>query len=299
MKTNTPIILLLLVLILVSCSSRNTDLIAKGAELTLVADNYKFTEGPAVDFDGNVFFTDQPNNRIIKWTASNNTVAIFMEPSGRANGLYFDNEGNLLACADDKFELWSIDIEKNISILVDNFEGKKLNGPNDLWLDDKGGFYITDPYYQRPYWKRTKKEIEKECVYYLSPDKNILKVVVDDFVKPNGIIGTPDGKLLYVSDRGAEKTYSYSINQDGSLSNKKLFIEEGSDGMTIDNKGNVYITNENGVTVFNKKGIQVLNIPVDKKWTANVTFGGPQRNILFITAMNSIYTLKMNVSGVR
>lgn len=224
MRIHKTLKLLFLVVILISCNNRNTNLIAKGSGLTLVADNYKFTEGTAVDSVGNVFFTDQPNSRILKWTASSNAVATYMESSGRANGLYFDNKGNLLACADEKFELWSIDAEKNITILIDNFEGKKLNGPNDFWWDNKGGFYITDPYYQRPYWKRTKKEIEKERAYYLSPDKSVLKVVGNDFVKPNGIIGTPDGKMLYISDRGADEKYSYSINEDASLSNKKLFI---------------------------------------------------------------------------
>jgi len=280
-----------------SCNAQENSIIAEGAQLTLVATGYEFTEGPAVDKDGNVFFTDQPNDRIIKWSAADDSVTTYMQPCGRANGLYFDHEGNLLACADENFQIWQIDSNKNVTILIDDFEGKKLNGPNDLWVDPKGGIYFTDPYYQRPYWERQKKEIEKEQVYYITPDMKEVRVVVDDFKKPNGIIGSADGKLLYIADIGDKKTYSYTINDDGSLKNKTLFTALGSDGMTLDNQGNVYLTGD-GVTVFNKNGVQILHIPIAEKWTANVTFGGQEQNILFITAMDAVYTLEMKVNGV-
>lgn len=289
---------ILILLLAIGCKAQKQELVADEANLTLVAAEYKFTEGPAVDKNGDIYFTDQPNNRIIKWTASDNSVSVYMEDAGRANGLYFDHDGSLLACADEKFELWRIDKAKKPTVLVDEFQGQKLNGPNDLWVDAKGGIYFTDPYYQRPYWERKEKEIEKECVYYLTPDMNELRIVADDLVQPNGIIGTPDGKMIYIADIGDKKTYSFTISENGDLSNKTLFTEMGSDGMTIDNQGNVYLTG-NGVTVFNKKGEEILQIPVPQKWTANVTFGGPSQNILFITAMNSVYTLEMNVNGVR
>jgi gluconolactonase len=289
---------ILILLLAIGCKAQKQELVADEANLTLVAAEYKFTEGPAVDKNGDIYFTDQPNNRIIKWTASDNSVSVYMEDAGRANGLYFDHDGSLLACADEKFELWRIDKAKKPTVLVDEFQGQKLNGPNDLWVDAKGGIYFTDPYYQRPYWERKEKEIEKERVYYLTPDMNELRIVADDMVQPNGIIGTPDGKMIYIADIGDKKTYSFTISENGDLSNKTLFTEMGSDGMTIDNQGNVYLTG-NGVTVFNKKGEEILQIPVPQKWTANVTFGGPSQNILFITAMNSVYTLEMNVNGVR
>ena len=289
---------ILILLISPGCKAQKQELVADLANLTLVAADYKFTEGPAVDKNGDVYFTDQPNNKILKWTASDNSVSVYMEEAGRANGLYFDHDGNLLACADEKFELWRIDKAKNPKALITEFQGKKLNGPNDLWVDAKGGIYFTDPYYQRPYWERKEKEIEKERVYYLTPDMNELRIVADDLVQPNGIIGTPDGKMIYIADIGDKKTYSFTISENGDLSNKTLFTELGSDGMTLDNHGNVYLTG-NGVTVFNKKGEEILQIPVPQKWTANVTFGGPDQKILFITAMNSVYTLEMNVNGVR
>ncbi len=289
---------ILILLISLGCKAQKQELVADQAKLNLVAADYKFTEGPAVDKNGDVYFTDQPNNRIIKWTALDNSVSVYMEDAGRANGLYFDHDGSLLACADEKFELWRIDKAKIPKVLIDEFQGKKLNGPNDLWVDAKGGIYFTDPYYQRPYWERKEKEIEKERVYYLTPDMNELRIVADDLVQPNGIVGTPDGKMIYIADIGDKKTYRFTILENGDLSNKTLFTEVGSDGMTIDNKGNVYLTG-NGVTVFNKKGEEILQIPVPQKWTANVTFGGPDQSILFITAMNSVYTLEMNVHGVR
>ena len=289
---------ILILLISLGCKAQKQELVADQAKLNLVAADYKFTEGPAVDKNGDVYFTDQPNNRIIKWTALDNSVSVYMEDAGRANGLYFDHDGSLLACADEKFELWRIDKAKIPKVLIDEFQGKKLNGPNDLWVDAKGGIYFTDPYYQRPYWERKEKEIEKERVYYLTPDMNELRIVADDLVQPNGIVGTPDGKMIYIADIGDKKTYRFTILENGDLSNKTLFTEVGSDGMTIDNKGNVYLTGK-GVTVFNKKGEEILQIPVPQKWTANVTFGGPDQSILFITAMNSVYTLEMNVHGVR
>ena len=273
-------------------------LLAPGAVPVLVASDYEFTEGPATDKEGNVYFTDQPNDRILKWSAAENVVSVYMHPSGRSNGLYIDNKGDLLACADEKNQLWRIDADKNATVLVTDYEGKKLNGPNDLWVDKKGGIYLTDPFYQRPWWDHQEPEQEAKRVYYLAPNQKELRVVADEFVQPNGIIGTPDGNTLYIADIGDKKTYSYTINKDGSLSNKTLFTTMGSDGMTLDTQGNVYLTGD-GVTVFNEQGKQILHIPIAQKWTANVTFGGKDHNKLFITAMNSAYTLDMNVSGVQ
>ncbi len=301
MKIITHLLLALLFLLLLtttSCNAQNSGIIKEGAQLILVADDYKFTEGPAVDSNGNVYFTDQPNDRILKWDAQTNSISTYMQPSGRANGLYFDHDGNLLACADEKNQLWLIDSDQNVDVLVSDFEGKLLNGPNDLWVDSEGGIYFTDPFYKRPYWDHEKPEIEAQRVYYVNPDLGAVNIVADGLVQPNGIIGTPDGKTLYIADIGDKKTYSYTINDDGSLSDRKLFCAMGSDGMTLDNQGNVYLTGD-GVTVFNKEGQQIEHIATGENWTANVTFGGIGQHTLFITAMDSAYTLEMNVNGVR
>ena len=283
---------------ILSCNTSYNSIIKENARPVLISDEFKFTEGPAADKEGNVFFTDQPNNRILKWSVETGRISVYMKNAGRANGLYFDNEGNLLAAADDKSELWQIDPDKNVNILLDNFENKRLNGPNDLWVDERGGIYFTDPYYQRDYWKRQKPDIDKQRVYYLSPDKKEVKIVADDLVQPNGIIGSPENDLLYIADIGAGKTYSYKISENGELIDKKLFTEMGSDGMTIDHNGNVYLTGD-GVTVFNNEGEKIAHIPVDRSWTANVTFGGKNHDKLFITASEAVYVLDMNVRGIR
>lgn len=281
-----------------SCLNITKPIINENAELIQVSEQFNFTEGPTSDYQGNVYFTDQPNNRIFKWSP-NGEISLFMENCGRSNGLYFDNNGKLLACADENNQIWSIDTKTaGVEILVENFNGLKLNGPNDLWVDSKGGIYFTDPYYQRDYWINPEIEIEQERVYYLLPDREMVIVVDDNILKPNGIVGAPDGKTLYVADIGDNKTYRYIINPDGTLSNRIVFCEMGSDGITIDNRGNVYLTG-NGVFIFNADGQQIEHIEIDQPWTSNVTFGGEKQNILFITAMNSVYTLEMNVKGVR
>jgi len=207
----------------------------------------------------------------------------------------------VIAAADLKNELIEFDMQSGKEkVLVTSFKGKKLNGPNDVWVRPSGGLYFTDPLYPRPYWEGIRgKEMEQDGqhVYFISEDRTELFRVTQDLTQPNGIIGTPDGKILYVADIGASKTWKYDIQDDGYLTNKTLFCEMGSDGMTIDDKGNVYLTGK-GVTIFNKFGEKIAHIPVPENWTANVTFGTLTRNVLFITAMGSVYTLKMKTRGV-
>lgn len=272
-------------------------ILAPGAKLEKLADGFKFTEGPASDAGGNIYFTDQPNDRIMLWSVDGK-LSTFMQPCGRSNGLCFDGTGHLIACADDHNQLWSIDVAtKQHEVLVKDYQGKLLNGPNDVWVRPDGGLYFSDPMYWREYWKRGPKELDIEGVYYLSPDRKTLTRVVADMTRPNGIIGTPDGKTLYVSDIDGKKTWAYAINADGSLADKKLFCEMGSDGMTIDDAGNVYLTGH-GVTAFDKSGKQVLHIDVPESWTGNICFGGKDRQLLFITASKGIYGIRTRTKGV-
>jgi len=277
-------------------SAADTNIIARDAKLQQLTNGFVFTEGPACDRDGNVFFTDQPNDRIMEWSADGK-LSTFLQPCGRANGLCFDAKGNLWACADETNAMWRISPDKKVSVVLGSgFKGKLFNGPNDVWIRPDGGVYFTDPYYKRPYWKRGPKE-QEEHVYFLSPDHKKLMRVADDLKQPNGIIGTPDGKILYVADIGAKRTFRYNINPDGSLKDKKLFCEMGSDGMTIDNEGNVYLTGD-GVSVFSSSGEKIAHIAVPESWTANICFGGKDRHTLFITASKSIFGLQMRVKGV-
>lgn len=285
-------------IIVLSCSqAQQTDIVQDGAVVEKLAGDFKFTEGPASDADGNVYFTDQPNDRIMKWSIDDK-LSTWMEPSGRSNGLCFDDKGNLWACADEQNELWIIGMDKEVKILLKSYEGGRLNGPNDVWLAPDGGAFFSDPFYKRPWWDHDSTQQDGQCVYFLSNDKQKLVRVIDDLQQPNGIIGSADGKLLYVTDIKGKKTYVYSIGQNGQLSEKKLFCEMGSDGMTLDNKGNLYLTNSEGVTVFNQNGQQIKNIKIDEPWTANVCFGGPDMKSLFVTAKTGLYRIRMNVKGV-
>ena len=271
-------------------------IIAPGAKVETLAEEFAFTEGPASDAEGNVLFTDQPNDRILQWS-TDGKLSTFMQPCGRSNGLSFDAEGNLWACADEKNELWCIDPKGEVTVVVKDYQGKLLNGPNDLWIRPDGGLYFTDPFYKRGYWNRGPQEQEGQCVYFLSPDRKRVLRVTDDLQTPNGVIGTPDGKTLYVADLRAKKTYAYDVQPDGTLRNKRLFCRMGSDGMTVDNEGNVYLTGK-GVTVFDPSGREIEQIPVDARWTANVCFGGRDGQTLFITASKGLYALRMRVKGV-
>ncbi|MGC9327413.1 MAG: SMP-30/gluconolactonase/LRE family protein, partial [Candidatus Hinthialibacter sp.] len=241
---------------------------------------------------------DQPNDRIMKWSLDGK-LTTFLQPCGRSNGLYFDKNGHLLACADEKNQLWSIDPDGRETILVKDYQGKLLNGPNDLWIHPNGGVYFTDPFYKRSYWDRSEEmQQDGQHVYYLSPGRKTLTRADENLVQPNGIIGAPDGKTLYVADIKDKKTYRYDIEPDGTLSNRTLFCEHGSDGMTIDNEGNIYLTGK-GVMVFDRTGKQIEQIDVPEGWTANVCFGGKDMHTLFITASKGLYSLQMRVHGVR
>ena len=272
------------------------DVVAPGETPQLVSRQFSFTEGPAPDRKGNIYFTDQPNNQIWKY-GTDGQLSLFLEPSGRSNGLYVDKRGNIIACADENNELWRITPDKKITVLLKDFEGKKMNGPNDLWIDPKGGIYFTDPYYQRKYWTRQKGELDSQKVYYLPPGKKAAIPVAGNIVKPNGIVGTPDGRHLLVVDIGDGKIYRYEIGKNGRLHNRTLFVNKGGDGITLDNKGNLYICG-NGVTVINPEGEQIGHIPIPEKWTANACFGGKNRDLLFVTASTAVYVVKMAVRGV-
>lgn len=269
--------------------------VSPGAKPIKLSGGFKFTEGPTVDADGNVYFTDQPNDRIHIWSIEGK-LSTFLEPAGRSNGLCFDAEGNLWACADGKNELWKIDVKtKKVTVVLDKHDGKLFNGPNDLWVRPDGGVYFTDPFYKRDYWKRGPEAQDKRAVYFL-PKKGELTRVDGDFAQPNGLVGTPDGKTLYVADIGKSKTYRYDIQDDGMLKNRKLFCEAGSDGMTLDDAGNVYLTGK-GVLIFDKDGKKIDTIAIDEPWTANVCFGGKAMKTLFVTAGKSLYSVEMSTKG--
>lgn len=286
----------MLLTLTMGADAQASGVLAPGAKLEQLAGGFAFTEGPACDAQGNVFFTDQPNDRILEWSVDGK-LSTFLQPCGRSNGLCFDAAGDLWACADEHNQLWRISPTGKADVVIKDDGGKLLNGPNDVWIRPGGGIYLSDPFYKRDYWKRGPMEQAGQCVYYLAPDHKTLRRVVTDMNQPNGLIGTPDGKTLYVADIGAGKTFRYRIEKDGSLSDKTLFCSMGSDGMTIDSEGNVYLTGH-GVTIFDKSGRQIEQIPVAEAWTGNICFGGKDRHTLFITASKGLYAIRTRTHGV-
>jgi gluconolactonase len=275
---------------------QSTTLFDPQSKPKLVSKQFAFTEGPAVDKKGNIYFTDQPNNKIWKYD-TDGKLSVFMDSAGRANGMYFDKKGNLIACADEHDQMWQIKPNKEVKVLIKDFGGHLLNGPNDLWVHPNGNIYFTDPYYQRSWWTRTKPDLDHQKVFYL-PKRKTQPIALDDSLKkPNGIVGTPDGKTLYVTDIGDNKIYKYTINADGTLGNKSIHIKQGADGITLDALGNLYMAG-NGITIYNPQGEKIAHIDIPEPWSANVCFGGKNRDVLFITASTAIYTMKMNVKGV-
>ena len=197
-------------------------LVARGpqGQLVSLASGFSFTEGPAADKHGNVYFTDQPNDKIYRWDAGSGKVTLWLEGTGRANGMIFDLDGNLIAAADMYGELWKIRPDGSHKVLVDNYQGKLLNGPNDVWINpNNGGIYLTDPIFPRGYWEAgdprqqpwepTRSEQSPQGkgghVYYLPAGGRKLVRVTSDALGwesdawPNGVVGTPDGKKLYVN----------------------------------------------------------------------------------------------------
>jgi gluconolactonase len=317
-----------------------THLIAPSArgKFDTLGTGFSFTEGPATDKHGNVFFTDQPNDKIYKWDAATKKISLFLHGTGRSNGMYFDKNGYLITCADSMAQIWSIAQDGSHTVLLDKYyNGKLLNGPNDIWINPaNGGMYFTDPLFGRDWWPANdpRKQVNYwpgtsmqainplpqtndfwarvvgsdlgGYVYYLSPDRSTVTRVAtqelgwtpNDF--PNGIIGSPDGKKLYVNkwsfNTDTSKTWSFDINADGTLSNMQLFNVMGGDGMTMDELGNVYIANKHGVVAFNPQGQEILRIPVSSG-SNNVTFGGQNNKTLFFTGGTRVFGLNMNVKG--
>jgi gluconolactonase len=263
--------------------------VAPGAKLTKIDGTFEFTEGPAADAQGNVFFSDVRASRTYKWW-NDGKVTLWREDTGNANGQAFDKAGNLLACEGGRGRVVALDPQRQLTVVADQYQGKRFNQPNDLWIDPQGGAYFTDPIYGRG-----EKTQGGEHVYYVSPDRKRVVRVIDDMVRPNGLIGTPDGKTLYVSDHGAKRIYLYDVNTDGTLSHKRFFAPVGADGMKLDNEGNVYMA-ENGILVYDAAGKHRETIAIPEEPT-NLCFAGADGHILFITARPALYTLRMRVTA--
>jgi gluconolactonase len=274
------------------CGEKTPGLTTPGAVIKKVQSGFTFTEGPASDADGNIYFVDIPAEKIYKWTWKDEKINLYRDKSAKANGMMFDAKGRLVICEMGNSRVVRDDLKGNITVLADSWNGKKLHMPNDLWIDSKGGIYFSD-FIGGPGGEQTTEGLQ---VYYISPDGKTVTQATKDLVAPNGLIGTPDGKILYITDPGAKKTYSYKINPDGTLADKKLFCDQFTDGFKLDEKGNLYFSSDNGVTIYSPSGQKIDEIKLPAR-CANLTFGGKDRKTLFMTDGDTVYTIEMAVRG--
>ncbi len=264
-------------------------------EVKAVASGFRFTEGPAVDAKGQIFFTDIPNNRIHA-ISLDGKCSVFMEDTNGCNGLMFNPQGQLIACQGGASKLIAIDpITKKVTMLADQFESKPFNSPNDLVIDQQGGIYFTDPSFRGP------GKQPKEGVYYVRPDGQVT-LVTNEHAKPNGVLLSMDEKTLYVLYSGKPAFVSYPIVAPGKIGPGTVHenVTQPGDGLTMDKKGNLYLTQPRlkAIHVLSPDGktLGMINVPENP---SNCVFGGPDMKTLYITAQTSVYAAPMNVEGHR
>ena len=278
-------------------------IVPKESRLERLETGFQFTEGPLWNaFEGCLLFSDIPANRIYKWFP-NEGVEVFRDPSGNSNGLTYDRQGRLLICEHGNRRLSRIDKDGTYAVLADTFRGKRLNSPNDVVVKSDRTVYFTDPPYGiEPH----EQELKFQGVYRFDIERRELILLVDDFIRPNGLAFSFDETVLYIGDSSIAKRHvrAFDVDPDGTLSNGHVFAEILSelpgnpDGMKVDIDGSLYVSAAGGIWVFSEDGehlgtIRTPEIP------ANCAWGGEDWRTLFITARTSIYRLKTNVAGVK
>ncbi|MFP3600858.1 SMP-30/gluconolactonase/LRE family protein [Paraburkholderia sp. SIMBA_053] len=260
---------------------------------------------PATDL---LIWSDIPNNRMLRW-APGMGVGVYRAPSNYSNGNTRDREGRLVSCEHGERRVTRTEHDGSITVIASHFEGKRLNSPNDVIVDSEGAIWFTDPDYgiisdYEGY--RSDSEIGRCNVYRVSPGDTQVRLVSDDFVKPNGLAFSPDESKLYIADSAASHDDNaprhirvFDVASNGALRNGRVFVEMQSgvpDGMRVDEHGNVWTSAEDGVHCYAPDGALLGKILIPEV-VANLTFGGPRRNRLFITATSSVYALHVGVRG--
>jgi sugar lactone lactonase YvrE len=276
------------------------EIIAPNTQVEKVAEGFKFTEGPVWHPDGFLLFSDIPANTIYKWQPEQKTE-IFRQPSGNANGNTLDRSQRLISAEHGNRRVSRTEKDGQIVTLASHYQGKRLNSPNDLAIKSDGSIYFTDP----PFGiEPEQEELGFYGVYRLAPN-GTLTLLVDDFVRPNGIAFSPDEKKLYVNDSEKGHIRVFDVNPDGMLANGKVFAklkppsEEGAaDGMKVDIKGNVYSTGSGGVWIFSPNG-DLLGIIKTPEPPANLAWGDSDYQTLYITARHSLYRVRLKIEGIR
>ncbi len=275
--------------------------VGPSGEIKKVQTGFKFTEGPIGDANGNVYFSDIPNEKIHKIDAKGD-LSVFREKSNNANGLMINAKGEIVAC-EMTGAIVAISADgKDRRVITDKYDGKRYNAPNDLVLDKAGGVYFTDPQFRAP----TPLPQGKTCVYYAN-EKGEVTRIIDDLPNPNGVRLSPDEKILYVFPTGQKQMMSYPVESPGKIGKGKTFCElkqakeggnAGGDGGAVDSKGNVYVAAATGLQVFDKDG-KYLGTIVFPEQPSNATFGGKDMKTLYVTARTSVYACPMDVAGHR
>ena len=275
------------------------DLVAE-PEVHKLAGGMKFIEGPVWTNDegGYLIFSDIPSNELKKWTSAGGLVT-FRNPSNHANGNTRDQEGRLICCEHSAHRVTRTEKDGSITVLADSFEGKKLNSPNDVVVKSDGMIYFTDPTYGLNDAK-AKQEMPGQYVFRLNPETKELVALIKDFEQPNGLCFSPDEKRLYIADSHTPRHIRvFDVTDKGLLESGRVFctIDKGvPDGIRCDAKGNVWSSAGDGIQIIDPSGKLIHRIRVPES-PANLAFGGEDSKTLFITARNSLYSIRTNVAG--
>lgn len=267
----------------------------------------RWTEGPAYFPAGRyLVWSDIPNDRLMRWDETTGAVGVFRAPSRYANGNTVDRQGRLVSCEQGERRVTRTEHDGSITVIADRFEGKRFNSPNDVVEHSDGSIWFTDPAYgiDSDYeGHRGDSEIGACHVFRADPVTGGLRIVADDFDRPNGLAFGLDERRLYVTDSGHEPSHIrvFDVGDDGTLSGGDVFAvcDAGLyDGIRLDDAGRVWAAAGDGVHCFDPDGTRIGRLYVPEV-VANITFGGPQRNQLFITATSSVYSLRLKVAGAR
>jgi len=274
--------------------------LAGGTSVERIAGGFQFTEGPYWRPEaGELIFSDIPANRVYRWTPGADT-SVFLEPSGHSNGIHADNDGHILLAQHDG-HLARLLNHGETEALVSEYEGQRLNSPNDLDVHSNGAIYFTDP----PYGvDEDDRALDFSGVYRLDPDGS-LTLLTREFNRPNGIVLSPDESRLYVNDSQENIVRVYDVDEDGSLTNGRLFAEPqdpeadgATDGMKVDENGNLYTTGPGGVWIYSPDGELIDRLPVPEAPT-NLAFGDSDMRTLYITAPPNVYRAPVTIAGLQ
>ena len=258
-----------------------------------VSEGYTFTEGPLYLPDGTLIFSDIPADTIFKHDKS-----VFRRPSGESNGLTLDREGRLIACEHKNRRVSRTESDGTITVLADRYEGKRLNSPNDIIVRSDGTLFFTDPSYGLPGGLDGPQAELNFCGVYMISPKGILRLLADDFIKPNGLALSPDETILYIADTEGRHIRAFDAGIDGSLSNGRIFCElPGPDGIKTDREGFLWSTASDGVRVYAPRGTLVETIPFSQP-PSNCAFGGDTGRILYVTARKGVYKIRTTHEGL-